>query len=145
MTEKLAKELKLQSEHKELLSVSTFGAKNPQDVDTYVVHFMSKDSSPLPSQANVVRKITGPIQRGPLQSSDLEFCCQFHLLELWNQLDLLIGSDYFWNILGTEKVTLPSGLYLVSSKIALAVEAVENWRGWPCTVKLVCMHVRAAW
>ena len=31
--------------------------------------------------------------------------------------DLLIGSDYFWNILGTEKVTLPSGLYLVSSKI----------------------------
>ena len=73
MTEKLAKELKLQSEHKELLSVSTFGAKNPQDVDTYVVHFMSKDSSPLPFQANVVRKITGPIQRGPLQSSDLEF------------------------------------------------------------------------
>ena len=34
MPEKLAKELKLQLEHKELLSVSTFGAKNPQDVDT---------------------------------------------------------------------------------------------------------------
>ena len=34
MTEKFAKELKLQSEHKELLSVSTFDAKNPQDVDT---------------------------------------------------------------------------------------------------------------
>ena len=32
-------------------------------------------------------------------------------------IDLLIGSDYFWNILGTEKVILPSGLYLVSSKI----------------------------
>ena len=31
--------------------------------------------------------------------------------------DLLIGSDYFWSILGTEKVILPSGLYLISSKI----------------------------
>ena len=31
--------------------------------------------------------------------------------------DLLKGSDYFWNILGTKKVTLPSGLCLVSSKI----------------------------
>ena len=128
MTEKLAKELKLQSEHKELLSVSTFGAKNPQDVDTYVVHFnvMSKDSSPLPLQANVVCKITGPIQRGPLQSSDLEFLLSVspgkmadtvpRTLEPVN-IDLLIVSDYFWNILGTEKVILPSGLYLVSSKI----------------------------
>ena len=32
-------------------------------------------------------------------------------------IDLLMGSGYFWNILETEKVTLPSGLYLVSSKI----------------------------
>ena len=36
--------------------------------------------------------------------------------ELTN-IDLLIGSDYFWHILGTEKVTLPSSLYLVSSKV----------------------------
>ena len=39
MTEKLAKQLKLQPQYKELLSVSTFGAKNVQDVDTYVVDF----------------------------------------------------------------------------------------------------------
>ena len=32
-------------------------------------------------------------------------------------VDLLIGSDYFWTILGTEKLTLPSGLFLISSKI----------------------------
>ena len=34
-----------------------------------------------------------------------------------SNVDLLIGSDYFWSILGTEKVILPSGLYLISSKI----------------------------
>ena len=49
VTEKLAKELKLKSQCRELLSVSTFGAKNPHDVDTYVVNFnvMTKDNSPF--------------------------------------------------------------------------------------------------
>ena len=32
-------------------------------------------------------------------------------------VDLLIGSDYFWTIVGTDKVILSSGLFLVSSKI----------------------------
>ena len=32
-------------------------------------------------------------------------------------VDLLIGSDYFWTIVGTDKMILPSGLLLVSSKI----------------------------
>ena len=128
MTEKLAKELKLQTKCKEMLSVSTFGAKNPYDVDTYVVNFnvMTKDNLPLPLHANVVNKITGPIQRGPLQSADLEFLVSISSERMADtvpktsepvNIDLLIGSDYFWNILGTEKVTLPSSLYLVSSKI----------------------------
>ena len=130
MTEKLAKELKLQSEHKELLSVSTFGNKNPKDVDTYV--------------ANVVRKITGSIQRGPLQSSDLDFLLSVspgkiadtvpRTLESVN-IDLLIGSDYFWNILGTEKITLPSGLYLVSSKIRRLYPYRKIYRSRSCRVK----------
>ena len=128
MTEKLAKQLKLQPQRKELLSVLAFGAKNVQDVDTYVVDFnlMNKDDSPLQLHANVVHKITGPIQRGPLQSSDLEFLLSISPEKMADtvrknseptNIDLLIGSDYFWNILGTEKVTLPSGLYLVSSKV----------------------------
>ena len=112
----------------EMVSVLTFGAKNPYDVDTYVVNFnvMTKDNSPLPLHANVVNKIIGPIQRGPLQSADLEFLVSISSEKMADtvpetsepvNIDLLIGSDYFWNILGTEKVTLPSGLYLVSSKI----------------------------
>jgi len=32
-------------------------------------------------------------------------------------VDLLIGSDYFWTIVGVEKLMLPLDLYLVSSKI----------------------------
>ena len=32
-------------------------------------------------------------------------------------VDLLMGSNYFWTIVGTDKMILPSGLFLVSSKI----------------------------
>ena len=128
MTEKLVKQLKFQPQCKELLSESTFGARNVQDVDTYVVDFnlMTEDDSPLLLHANVVHKIIGSIQRGPLQSSDLEFLLLISPKEMANtvpknleptNIDLLIGSDYFCNILSTETVTLLSGLYLVSSKV----------------------------
>ena len=93
MTDKLAKRLQLSSQYKEALSVSTFAARRPQDVDTYVVQFslITKDGTSLPLQANVINQITGPIYHKPLQSSDLDFCCQFQqkkwripFLNMWN-------------------------------------------------------------
>ena len=93
--------------------MSTFGAGDPHDVDTYVVNFnvMTKDNSPLPLHANVVNKITGPIQRG---QADLEFLVSISPEKMADtvpktsepvNIDLLIGSDYFWNILETESDT----------------------------------------
>ena len=128
MTDQLAKRLKLTSERKELLSVSTFAAKTPQQVNTFVVHFnlITKNKSCLQLHANVINKITGPIQRGPIQSSDLDFLSSISPDRMADtvprdtepvNVDLLIGSDYFWTIVGTEKLTLPSGLFLISSKI----------------------------
>ena len=76
--------------------------------------------------ANVIEQITGPIQRGPLQPADLEFLMSISADRLADSVptdlepstvDLLIGSDYFWSIVGTEKIVLPSGLFLISSRI----------------------------
>ena len=128
MTDRLAKQLQLKSERKELLSISTFAARGPQVVSTYVVHFnlITKDGSCLSLHANVINQITGPIKRGPLQSSDMDFLLSIAVDKLADtipggsesdSIDLLIGSDYFWTIVGLEKLTLPSGLLLVSSKI----------------------------
>ena len=127
ITDRLAKRLCLNSQRKEVLSVSTFAARGPQEVSTYVVHFnlMTKDGSFLSLHANVINQITGPIKRGPLQSSDMEFLLSIAVDKLadtiprdseTDSIDLLIGSDYFWTIVGLEKLTLPSGLHLVSSK-----------------------------
>ena len=128
MTDRLAKRLCLNSQRKEVLSVSTFAARGPQEVSTYVVPFnlMTKDGSCLSLHANVINQITGPIKRGPLQSSDMEFLLSIAVDKLadtipgdseTDSIDLLIGSDYFWTIVGLEKLTLPSGLHLVSCKI----------------------------
>ena len=87
---------------------------------------ITKDGTSLPLQANVINKITGPIYRGPLQSPDLDFLLSIPTEKMADTIpkhvepstvDLLIGSDYFWTIVGTDKMILPLGLFLVSSKI----------------------------
>jgi len=105
-TDQLAKRLKLTPEQKEL--VSTFAAKTPQQVNTSVVRFnlITKD------HANGMNKITGPIQRGPIQPSDLESITPekiFDTIPKAVNFDLLIRSDCFWTNFSVEKVTLPSG------------------------------------
>ena len=74
MTDHLAKQLKLVSEHRKLLSVSTFGARKATEVDTYVVYFKVKlkDGSYMLMYANVLKQITGNIQRSLLQQKDIE-------------------------------------------------------------------------
>jgi len=64
MTGRLARELRLASESKELLSVSTFGTTTASEIDTYVVHFKIKvkDGSHIIMYANVLKQITGSIQ-----------------------------------------------------------------------------------
>jgi len=75
--------------------------------------------------ANVVPEITGPVQRGPLLQGDLEVLRSIKSEKLADSVpenggsstvDVLIGSDYFWEILEGERVILPSGLLLLSSK-----------------------------
>ena len=63
MTDRLAKQLKLVPEHRESLSVSTFGAEKANNIDTYVVHFRvkTKDGSHMLMFANILNQITGNI------------------------------------------------------------------------------------
>ena len=69
MTDHLAKKLKLFPVHKELLSVSTFGAEKASNIDTYVV----QDGSNMLMLPNAPNLITGNIKQGPLYQRDLEF------------------------------------------------------------------------
>ena len=101
---------------------------------TRVVKFTitSKENSPIVLHANVLPQITGPIQRGPLLEKDLEFLKIISPGKLADTIpgtsksiietvDILVGSDYFWDIVDNERIVLPSGLLLLSSKLGYIV------------------------
>ena len=134
MTSQLAQRLNLALEDKEILSISTFGAQKATDIiiHTYVVCFKAKlkDGTFMTISANVLSHITGSIQRGPSVQKDLEFLESIPSEKLADCLpdtlentiiDLLIGSDYFWEIIGNDKVILPSGMSLIPSKFGYIV------------------------
>ena len=71
MADSLAKQLGLKPEQKELLSRTTFGAGKATNINTYVVKFnvKLKDGSSMLLFVNVLKQITGNIQRSPLATS----------------------------------------------------------------------------
>ena len=107
-------------------------AQKATDIHTHVVCFKAKmkDGTFMTISANVLSQITGSIQRSPLVQKDLEFLesipaekmadCLPDTLEN-TTIDLLIGSDYFWEIIGNDKVILPSGMFLIPSKFGYIV------------------------
>ena len=130
MSERLTRQLHLQPVLQEPLAVSTFGDTRPFTMDTYVVHFylLLKDGSRLALSANVVPNITGAIHRGPTPPEDdreafLRALSPEQLADYLPvssdaaSIDLLLGSDYFWDIVSGDRIALPSGLLLVSSKL----------------------------
>ena len=77
--------------------------------------------------ANALNQITGSIPRSPLVQKDLEFLKAIPAERMSDgslentTIDLLVGSDYFWHIIGNDKVTLPSGTFLIPSKFGYIV------------------------
>ena len=132
MTNNLAKQLNLRSEHQELLSVSTFGASKATDLSTYVVQFKVKlkDGTNLSMFANVLPQFTGNIQRTPLLQKDIEFLDMLPREKLADfipcalettHIDLLIGSNYFWDIVGGDKIVLPSEMFMIPSGLGYII------------------------
>ena len=132
MTEQLAKQLRLKPEGNELLSVSTFGAGKAIGMNTYTVRFSVKlnDGLCMTMCANVLKHITGNIRRSPLYQRDVELLRMIPRDKMADiipsttettKVDLLVGSDYFWDIIGGDRITLPSGMYMLPSKLGYIV------------------------
>jgi len=76
-------------------------------------------------------QITGSTQRSPLHRSDLKFLTMIPSEKLadliphtqvTSAVDLLIGgSDYFGDIVGGDKVTIPSGMFMLPSRFVYIV------------------------
>ena len=92
----------------EILTVFTFGSTKLKECRTPVVEFglKLKNGQTVDIQANVVPKITGMIQRAPIDSKQFEFPAKEYQLadSLPNKLEmsnveLLIGNYYYSDLI----------------------------------------------
>ena len=111
------------------LSLLTFGAKKPQHLDTYVVNFnvivrdMVYNFLYNPMCFNRLLVLFGEVLCIKLMLSFLQAIAPERLTDdipvQCNSVanDILVGSDYFSYIIDGDRITLPSGYLLLSSKL----------------------------
>ena len=129
ITESVAKRLKLPLDSTEKLSVVTFGTDKPKKIDCKLskVQLCLKDKNTTTLNVTVVPNITGTIHRVPLKTEDIEFLNkQFNQGMLADSLpchtetsaiDMLIGNDYYFDLLEPQKLDLGGKLFLFNSKL----------------------------
>jgi len=129
VTEKLAKELKLRLGPSENLSIATFGVNQSTKLqcNSSKLQLHLKDGSAMSLDVTVVPSITGRITHTPLSPVDAKFLKESTLedkladtivtsAEVF-QVDMLVGNDYYFDLLQPRKIDLGNGLYLFQSKL----------------------------
>ena len=129
ITEALARKLNLRMGEVNEISLVTFGSEKPKTIrkPTTVLEIELRDSSILKINANVVPNITGSIQRRPVNLQSLE-----NWDYLWKEsvladtlpneresstIELLIGNDYYLDLILPRKIEIQRGLYMLGSKL----------------------------
>ena len=104
--------------------VYTFGTSKPDNIETTIVEIglELKSGFIMQLKANVPR-ITGIIQRTPIKNKLREELSRYELADSVpiatenTHIDLLIGNDYYAEIVSLQKVCVGDGLYLLQSKL----------------------------
>lgn len=124
ITTDMANKLKLPTLEDNRLSVFTFGAKEPIEVDSPIVKFnvLTKLQKMRTIYANVVPHITKnvPCPFGNIQNNiqNIPNIDQMVLADdgsRGDSVDILLGNDYYYSFMSNQKVEVSENLYLVNS------------------------------
>ena len=143
ITESLAKRLNLKLGDKDEFMLVTFGSEKPKRTESRntKLDIVLKDGSILTIRANVVPQIAESIQRRPVNLKSLDnWDCLWNEFSLADDIpteretssvELLIGNNYYLDIILPQKVEVQSGLYMLGSKLGWNLsgrtsEIVEN-------------------
>ncbi|XP_052760015.1 uncharacterized protein LOC128202884 [Mya arenaria] len=129
ITKSLADKLGLKPKKTEELKVVTFGSTHSKNIKTELttLYLKLKNGQYIEIKANIVPVISGNIQRKTLNikaMSDLDHLVNSVELadtiprncEMAN-VELLLGNDYYLDIVLSQKLEVTPGLYLLSSKL----------------------------
>ncbi|VDI20783.1 Hypothetical predicted protein [Mytilus galloprovincialis] len=129
ITENLAKRLNLKKKATEEITLVTFGTDKPKTLRKQKVSLKIrlKDGVCMLIDANVVPKITGSILRTLLHMDVCEnvkyLCNNLQLADTLpsslesSTIEILIGNDYYLDIILPKKIEIQQGLYLLGSKL----------------------------
>ncbi|XP_041985487.1 uncharacterized protein LOC121737823 isoform X2 [Aricia agestis] len=143
ITSKVAKILDLPTLEENRLSVFTFGASHPQEIESPVVNFeiFSKTHYHKVMYANVVPHITNSV---PTPNKLWKGDHPKHMIMAddgtsGDQVDILIGNDYYHSIMSHEKIRISEDLYMVNSVLGWIVSGRFNSAGDKVVDKLSCI------
>ena len=129
ITDRLAKEMKLEVGPLESISVVTFGMNKSTSIQCRMskLQLCLKDGTVMSMDVTVVPNITGSITRVPLSSEDAKFLKDESLMHNLAHtvpttmevfpINMLIGNDYYFDLLQPIKMDLGNGLFLFQSKL----------------------------
>ena len=155
ITEALAKKLNLKLGDRDKFMLVTFGSEKPRKTESRntKLDIVLKDGSTLTINANVVPHIAESIQRRPVNSTSLDnwdyLWAEFSLADdlpkerETSSVELLIGNDYYLDIILPQKVTVQPGLYLLGSKLGWILSGRTSERAEENTAEstmLTLMH-----
>ena len=129
VTEKLAEQLHLTKDKEEEIKLVTFGSEKPKSVKTFQtkISLKLKNGQYLDIGANIVPVISGTVQRNAMKLctsenmqhlvSSLDMADSIPTESESSSIELLIGNDYYLDILLSQKIEIQPGLYLLASKL----------------------------
>jgi len=125
----LATKLGLISENEQTLNLSTFGCAKTKVIKTKstTIGIKLSNGSNITLTANIVPTISGTVHRRPLPvfvSNQMEYLVNSVQLadtiptkQETSSIDVLIGSDYYLDIVLPHRIEINRGLYLLGSKL----------------------------
>lgn len=121
ISKKVATELNLEAEEENQLLIFTFGSKKPQEIRSPLVklNLVTRINKTKIIYANVVSSITEGIAcptRKWLEQKREDKYVMADDGSLSDQVDILIGNDYYYALMSTEKIRLKENLYLINSE-----------------------------
>ena len=154
ITESLARRSNLKMGNRGDIMLVTFGSEKPTRIrsPTTKLDIRLKDGSTLQISANVVPQIAGSIQRRPVNLKSFQnweyLWGEFPLADdlpketETSSVELLIGNDYYLDIILPQKIEVQTGLYMLGSKLGwiLSGRTSENVSNIPETGMLILTY-----
>lgn len=127
VTESLAKRLGLTIEGTEEINIMTFGCNSSKKVQTKVssLEIKLKNEEKLNISVNIVPVISGIIERKPVRQLSTDANHLLQTVELADtiakenepcEVEMLLGNDYYLDLVLCQKIEIQPGLYLLSTK-----------------------------